>query len=37
MMPDMTAYLANQLNDFRACVAQQLSARLWYELCADEF
>jgi hypothetical protein len=31
------AYLANQLNDLRACVAQQLSPRLWYELRADEF
>jgi hypothetical protein len=31
------AYLANRLNDLRACVAQQLSPRLWYELWADEF
>jgi hypothetical protein len=31
------AYLANHLNDLRACAAQQLSPRLWYELWADEF
>jgi hypothetical protein len=31
------AYLANNLNDLRAFVAQQLSPRLWYELKADEF
>ena len=30
------AYLANQLNDLRACVSQQLSPRLWYELRTDE-
>jgi hypothetical protein len=30
------AYLANALTDLRACVAQQLSPRLWYELCAEE-
>lgn len=30
------AYLANNLNDLRACVAQNLNNRLWYDLWADE-
>jgi hypothetical protein len=31
------AYLANQLTDLRAFVAQQLSPRIWYQIHADEF
>jgi hypothetical protein len=32
-----SAYLANQLTDLRAFIAQDLNPDLWYELCADEF